>query len=295
MNSVLDEILKEARKAGAGNVHLTVNCPPVMRIGQKIEKMKFPALTATDTLNIILYVMNEAQREEFETRGEAEVAFTAADGGRCRISAYKQGHLAALAVRILKEQIPSLTELGAMEQAGEFCKKRQGFVVVTGGSGCGKTTTIAALIREINESEQRMILTIERPVEYLHENKNSVVIQREIGTDAESAAAALKAAVREDMDVIVVSEVEDAQTLNALLTAVETGHLVFAELPAADIAGAVEELTALYPESERALLKARLSRVPFAVVAQRFAIEEEGSRTTAQFKVLKNKLWDQAL
>lgn len=290
MMSVLDEILKEAKSAGASNVHLTMDCPPVMRIGRSLSVMNFPALTASDTLDILLDVMNETQRELFESRGEAEVAFLGADHGRYRVNAYKQNNSAALSVRILSDRIPELKDLGDEEKLMGICGKSSGLVIVTGAAGSGKTTTIASMVKYINESQQKMILTLEPTIEYQYTAANSLISQRAIGFDAESMSAALKASLHEDTDVIVCGEVSDSETVDAMLMAVETGHLVIAEVGAGNSSGAVDRLCAFFPVNDRALLKARLSKIPLAVIAQNLIFEAGGEKVRAELKIFKNKL-----
>ena len=225
---ILEEILCAARAAGASDVHLTAGSQPRMRVGGELFPMGFARLLPTDTLDILLRILPEGQREQFEEQGEYDFAFSVSRGGRCRVNAYKQKGNVALALRLVEENVPSAESLGLPEEVMALYQLKQGLVLVVGVSGSGKSTTLAALIDQVNTFRNAHIITLENPVEYLHSHKMSMVNQREIGLDSRDYVSALKAVLREDPDVILVSDLDDYETAAAAVSAAETGHLVLA-------------------------------------------------------------------
>lgn len=284
--SVIEEIVRAARNAGASDVHITVGIPPKMRINGSLLTMNFPKMTEKDTVEILLGIMTQVQRERFEERGECDMAYETAELGRCRLHAYKQKGLTALALRLISMQMPSPETLGIPESVMNLYERDKGLILVTGAAGSGKTTTLAAIVDRINSSREAHIITLEEPVEYVHQHKIAMVNQREIGVDARSYAHALRAAMREDADVILVGEMSDAETIDAAITAAETGHLVLSAMDTMSMAATVEHLIDAFPLSKQKQAGARLTKVLEAVVIQNLQPSVNGRMRLAEFKVM---------
>lgn len=199
----IEEILKAAKEAGASDVHLTVGIPPKMRIDGGLVSMAYPKVLPADTLDVLVNIMTQQQREYFEEHGECDLSFSISGYGRFRVNAYKQRGSAALAFRLVGANVPTLEELGAPECLADLCAKKEGMVLVAGPAGSGASTTLAALVDQINESRQVHVITLEEPIEYLHQHKMAMVNQREIGTDSDTYLSALRAALREDRKSVV--------------------------------------------------------------------------------------------
>ena len=226
----IEEILRAAKEAGASDVHLTVGIPPKMRVNGNLITMDYPKMLPADTLEVLVNIMTEVQRERFEERGEYDMSFSIPNCGRYRVNAYKQRGSVALAFRLVGTKVPSPEELGVPESVIDLYQRKRGLVLVTGPTGSGKSTTLAAIIDKINNNRDAHVITLEDPIEYLHQHKISMVNQREIGIDSNNYANALRAALREDPDVILVGEMRDFETISVAITAAETGHLVLGTL-----------------------------------------------------------------
>lgn len=282
---LIREIYREALEAGASDVHLAVGLPPRMRVDGALLTMGGSKITPADIIDILINTLPETQREIFERRGEYTYSFSVSDGGRCRVSAYRQRGNIAMALRLIGSEIPSLETLGIPGTVAGLCQRQQGLVLVGGACGSGRTTTLAALIDEVNESRESVIVTLESPIEFLHSHKKSIVNQREIGVDSESYAEALRATLREDPDVILVGELCDAGTVEAALTAAETGHLVFAGVCATCAVNAVERLIGMFPPHSQESVRARLADVLEASVFQKLIPAVDGSGRMAAYEV----------
>ena len=283
---LIEEILRTAREAGASDVHLSPGTPPRMRVNGVLSTMHASKIMPADTLDILIAVLPESQREKFEERGEYDFSFSVPGGGRCRASAYREKDGIALALRLVDTGIPSPGELGIPESVLGLSQRKQGLVLVAGPSGSGKSTTLAAIINQVNEEREALIITLERPVEFLHQHKRSMVNQREIGQDSESYAGALTAALREDPDVILVGDLCDSETADGTIAAAEAGHLVLAGINATSATNAVERVIAMYPPHRQDGIRAQLADALEAVVFQRLISGGDGGRRTAVFEVL---------
>ena len=281
----LEEILCQARGAGASDVHLTVGAPPGMRINGGLVSMGGAQVLPNDTVDILIRVMSEVQREKLEERGEYDCSFSLPGCGRCRLHAYSSGGSMALAIRLVRETIPTPEKLGLPEEAVGLCLKKRGLVLVAGPSGSGKSTTLAAMVEKINASQAAHIVTLEKPVEYLHPHKLSLVNQREIGTDCQDSAGGVAAALRQDPDVILVGELQDPETTEGAVRAAETGHLVLAGVSAAGAEDVLERLLEAFPSQRQRGMRIRLAEVLEAVIFQRLVPAEEGGRK-ALFEIL---------
>ena len=284
--AMLEEILHTARAAGASDVHLAAGMPPRMRVNGALVTMGYSRILPSDTLDILIHVMPEAQRSSFEEKGECDFSFSLPECGRCRANAYKQRGSVALALHLVDKEIPLPEELGMPESVIRLHEKASGLVLVTGPSGSGRTATLAALVEQINENRDALVITLEHPVEYIYQHKRSMINQREIGLDSRSYVDALDAALREDPDVILVGELRDAETVSAAITAAETGHLVLSALHASNVTNAVESIIDLFPLYRQESLRSRLADVLEAVVAQRLLPAGDESGRAAAFEIL---------
>ena len=287
MAVTIEEILTQALEAGAGDIHVMPDAVPVMRIGRTLMPMAFPALSREDTLTLLVSVMTQPQREKFEVNGQLVMACSIRNLGRIRMSAYKQRGGIALALRLLGKSVPLAEELLLPEAVMQLCEERQGLIFVSGALGSGKTTTLAAMLDRINTTRKEHIITLERPVEFLHPNKQSIISQREIGTDCQSCAEGLYSAMREDADVILAGELTDVETLYAAVAAAKAGQLVLADVLGADALYLWEWLKELC--SGNAMLLARLKGALTAVVLQRLILEDGEKKRRAEFEVLSGK------
>lgn len=291
MAVTIEEILTQALEAGAGDIHVMPDAVPVMRIGRTLMPMAFPALSREDTLTLLVSVMTQPQREKFEVNGQLVMACSIRNLGRIRMSAYKQRGGIALALRLLGKSVPLAEELLLPEAVMQLCEERQGLIFVSGALGSGKTTTLAAMLDRINTTRKEHIITLERPVEFLHPNKQSIISQREIGTDCQSCAEGLYSAMREDADVILAGELTDVETLYAAVAAAKAGQLVLADVLGADVLYLWEWLKELC--SGNAMLLARLKSALTAVVLQRLILEDGEKKRRAEFEVLSGKAFFQ--
>lgn len=291
MAVTIEEILTQALEAGAGDIHVMPDAVPVMRIGRTLMPMAFPALSREDTLTLLVSVMTQPQREKFEVNGQLVMACSIRNLGRIRMSAYKQRGGIALALRLLGKSVPLAEELLLPEAVMQLCEERQGLIFVSGALGSGKTTTLAAMLDRINTTRKEHIITLERPVEFLHPHKQSIISQREIGTDCQSCAEGLYSAMREDADVILAGELTDVETLYAAVAAAKAGQLVLADVLGADALYLWEWLKELC--SGNAMLLARLKGALTAVVLQRLILEDGEKKRRAEFEVLSGKAFFQ--
>ncbi len=282
----IEEILIEASKAGASDVHITVGIPPKMRINGNLLSMNFPKMMPADTLEIVLEIMTETQKAKFEERGEYDMSFSIPQLGRYRVNAYKQRGSVAVALRIVGTEIPSAENLGVPESVVELYRKKRGLVLVTGPTGSGKSTTLAAIIDKINNEREAHIITLEDPIEYLHQHKKSIVNQREIGLDSLNYANALRSALREDPDVILVGEMRDYETISVAITAAETGHLVLSTLHTIGAASTVDRVIDVFPPHQQQQIRVQLSNVLESVVSQQLIPKANQSGRIAAFEVL---------
>ena len=282
----IEEILREASKMGASDVHVTVGIPPTMRINGDLVTMNFPKMMPADTLEIVLEIMSESQKAKFEERGELDMSFSIPQLGRYRVNAYRQRGSVAVALRLVGTEIPTAGQLGIPESVVELYRRKRGLVLVTGPTGSGKSTTLAAIIDQINNNREAHIITLEDPIEYLHQHKKSIVNQREIGLDSLNYANALRSALREDPDVILVGEMRDYETISVAITAAETGHLVLSTLHTIGAASTVDRVIDVFPPHQQQQIRVQLSNVLEAVVSQQLIPKSDQMGRIAAFEVL---------
>lgn len=282
----LNALLKTAIDEKASDVHLSVGCAPRIRVHGSLCTTNFQVMTASDTLEVLLGIVNQDQRECFERDGEIDLSISIPSIGRFRVNAYKQRSSVALAFRLVDMKLPDPEQLMIPEAVLNICNYSKGLVLVTGPSGSGKSTLLAALVHQINQTRDTNIITLEDPIEYLHQHQKSMVNQREIGLDAKSYRKALKAALREDPDVLQISHLEDFEVISATLLAVETGKLVFASMYTQ---GAVDTLMALmeaFPSEQQKQAGNRIANSLCAIVSRQLCDASDGKGRIPAYEVL---------
>lgn len=282
----IEQIMRAAKEAGASDVHITVGIPPKMRVNGKLITMDFPRMLPNDTMNVVTQIMSEVQLARFEERGEYDMSFSIPELGRYRVNAYKQRGSAAVALRLVGTQVPAPEVLGVPESVINLYERKRGLVLVTGPTGSGKSTTLAAIIDKINNCRDAHVITLEDPIEYLHQHKLSMVNQREIGLDSQSYANALRAALREDPDVILVGEMRDFETISVAITAAETGHLVLSTLHTIGAASTVDRVIDVFPPHQQQQIRVQLANVLEAVISQQLIPTCDGKGRVAAFEVM---------
>ena len=283
----LEEILTIAYNAGASDIHITVGLPPIMRLNGHLMKLDYPVLTANDTLELCVNMLKPKQREKFEERGEYDMSVAFPGIGRYRVNVFKQRGCIGIALRTVTTEIPQAEQLGIPQSVIDLYTRKRGLILVTGPTGSGKSTTLASIIDKINKTRDAHIITLEEPIEYSHEHRMAMVNQREIGQDTESFANALRAALREDPDVILVGEMRDYETISTAITAAETGHLVLSTLHTIDAASTVDRIIDAFPPHQQQQIRVQLSAVLVCIISQSLIpnITEDG-RVNAAVKNL---------
>jgi len=277
----LTELLAFAVKNGASDIHLTAGLPPMIRIDGDIKRVKVDALDEAFVREMVTDVMTEEQKAEFEEHLECDFAFEIPNLSRFRVNAYNQKRGVGAAFRTVPTKILTLEDLGAPQVLRTMADNVRGLVVVTGPTGSGKSTTMAGMINYVNETQHSHILTIEDPIEFVHESKNCLINHREVGLHTHGFAKALKSALREDPDIILVGEMRDEETISLALTAAETGHLVFGTLHTSSAAKTIDRIIDVFPAGEQSMVRAMLSESLQGVVAQRLLKKKGGGRCAA--------------
>jgi len=262
------KLLSIAKERDASDLHTTVGVPPVLRINGNLKKLNFPELTFEDVHEMIYSIINDEQKSKYKEFHELDFSFELENVARFRINIFQTRRGEAAAFRLIPEKIKSLEELNLPKELTYFTKKSNGFVIVTGPTGSGKTTTLATLIDIINREKYNHIITIEDPIEFIHPHKNSVVDQREVGTHTDSFSYALRSALREDPDVILVGEMRDLETISMAVTAAETGHLVFSTLHTNSAAETVERIINVFPPYQQSQIRTQVAESLLGIVAQ---------------------------
>jgi len=282
----IEQILERANQLGASDIHLTVGLPPKFRVNGNLITSEFPVMMPADTLDVLISVMNEKQRATFEEKGEYDMSFSVPSLGRYRVNAFKQRGSIAMAFRVVGTDVPSPEVLGVPESVINLYERKRGLILVTGPTGSGKSTTLAAIIDKINSSRDAHIITLEDPIEYLHPHKLSMVNQREIGIDSQTYANALRAALREDPDVILVGEMRDFETISVAITAAETGHLVLSTLHTNSAASTVDRVIDVFPPHQQQQIRIQFANVLEAVISQQLIPTADGMGRVAAFEVM---------
>jgi len=265
----LDQLLRQAVEQDASDVHIKVGSPPFVRLDGRLEKTGFDAVTPPETERVAFAIMPKQRADEFLASGEADFAYSVAGLGRFRVNVMRQRGSVGLVLRRVQQTIPSFEDLGLPLAVRRLAENPRGLVLVTGPTGSGKTTSLACMIDHINETMSRHIVTIEDPIEVLHPDKNSIVNQREIGTDTADFASALKRVLRQDPDVILVGEMRDTETVKTALSAAETGHLVFSTLHTISATETINRVIDFFPPHEQRQVRMSLAGSLRGIVSQR--------------------------
>jgi twitching motility protein PilT len=280
-------VLNRMVELNASDVHLSPGFAPAVRVRGAIEALDgYDVLTPQDTREVVYSLLNDARRKRFENEQQLDFAYAIPGVARFRVNAFFQRGAISAAFRLIPENIVSLEELGLPSVMAEFTRKPRGFVLVTGPTGSGKSTSLASMVNMINEERSEHILTIKDPIEFLHRHKNCIVNQREIGADAPDFSIALKAALREDPDVILVGEMRDLETISTALTAAETGHLVFATLHTQSTAQTVDRIIDVFPAEQQHQVRMQLSIALQGIVTQQLVPTADGSSRICVCEVL---------
>ncbi|MDP8943514.1 MAG: type IV pilus twitching motility protein PilT [Actinomycetota bacterium] len=280
------DILIEVMERKASDLHLTAGSPPMIRQRGALLALDLPKLTPQDTREIVYSILTNDQRQRLETDLQVDLSYSIPGRARFRVNAYFQRAAIGAALRLIPSEMPQLETLGLPPVLAEFTRKPRGFVLVTGPTGSGKSTTLAAMIDKINRDRHEHIMTVEDPIEFLHPHRNCIVNQRELGSDAQSFALALKAALRQDPDVILVGEMRDLETISTALTAAETGHLVFATLHTQDTAQTVDRMVDVFPPEQQHQVRVQLSVSLQGIVTQQLLPTADGQGRAVATEVL---------
>ncbi len=286
MNLVQD-ILRVASEKGASDIHFTVGLPPIIRVnGQLMALPNYQKLMPANTKMLAEEIMDERTKDLFYERGEIDFSYAIAGLGRFRVNAYKQRGTSGLAIRMIPINVPTLDELKLPEVLKTLAMKKRGLILVTGPTGSGKSTTLAAMIDYMNKHRNAHILTLEDPIEYLHRHGKSMINQREIGHDSITYANALRAALRQDPDVILIGEMRDLETISIAVTAAETGHLVLSTLHTVGAVQTIERIMDVFPPDQQQQIKIQLSSVLEGVISQQLLQRTDKNGRIAAIEIM---------
>jgi twitching motility protein PilT len=281
------DLLLDVIARNASDLHITAGAPPMVRVRGRLAPLEgYPRLSTTDTREIVYSILTNDQRQKFENEWQLDFAYSVPGHARFRVNAYMQRAAIGAAFRLIPATIMSIEDLQLPAATHEFIKKPRGFVLVTGPTGSGKSTSLAAMIDAINQSREEHIMTVEDPIEFLHSHKKCIVNQREIGSDAQNFAAALKGALRQDPDVILVGEMRDLETISTALTAAETGHLVFATLHTQSAPQTIDRIIDVFPAHQQDQVRVQLSVALEGVMTQQLIPTADGSSRVVASEVL---------
>ncbi len=284
----IKKLLKSVMAFKSSDLHLVVGSEPQIRIDKELRALNLPVLGAKDIEEMAYSLLEDKQKKRFEEENELDFSFELKGIGRFRANYYRTIHGIACAFRMIPIDIPTLDEYGNPPVFKELVKKEKGLILVTGPTGSGKSTTLASMLHEINITERRHIITIEDPVEFVHKNEKSLFSQRDVGTNTESFATALKYSLRQDPDVILIGEMRDAETIGAALTAAETGHLVFGTLHTNSAPGTINRIIDVFEGVEQAQIRAQLASSLVAVISQTLIPRIGGGKVATQEILITN-------
>jgi len=283
----IDDLLEQMVARGASDLHVTVGCEPVIRLNGRLSRLEeFPRLSPHDTQRLLYRILSTEQQKHLEINRQIDVSHSIPGLARFRVNVYFQRESLGAAFRMIPAELKTLEDLGLPAQLHELATKPRGLVLVTGPTGSGKSTTLAAVIDEINRTRDDHIMTIEDPIEFLHRHKRCIVNQREIGPDATSFAEALRGALRQDPDVILLGEMRDLETIGTALTAAETGHLVFATLHTQDAPSTVDRLIDVFPGAQQEQIRVQIASTIQGIVTQTLLPVVDGNSRVAAVEIL---------
>jgi twitching motility protein PilT len=283
----IDTLLEQMVAHNASDLHVTVGSKPVLRLRGDLHRLEnLPTLSAEDTRHLLYRIISTEQQKQLELNRQLDLSYSIPGVARFRVNIYSQRESLAGAFRLIPTELKTLEELGMPKSLYDLCRKPRGLVLVTGPTGSGKSTTLAALIDEINRTRADHIITIEDPIEFLHKHKRCVVNQRELGPDATSFADALRGALRQDPDVILLGEMRDLETIATALTAAETGHLVFATLHTQDASSTVDRLIDVFPAGQQGQIRTQIAGTLQGVVTQTLLPTADGAGRVPAVEIL---------
>ena len=277
----ITQLLSFAVKNNASDLHLSAGVPPIIRVDGDVKRVNMPALTHKEVHSMVYDIMNDKQRKDYEDFLETDFSFEIPNLARFRVNAFNQNRGAAAVFRNIPTEILSLDDLGAPKIFKDISMQPRGIVLVTGPTGSGKSTTLAAMVNYINNTKPDHIITIEDPIEFVHESAKSLINQREVHKDTLGFTEALRSALREDPDVVLVGEMRDLETIRLALTAAETGHLVFGTLHTSSAAKTIDRIVDVFPAAEKDMVRAMLSESLRAVISQTLLKKNGGGRVAA--------------
>lgn len=283
----MDDLLRSAYELRASDVHISVGACPAFRVDGHLRAMAGQKLTPSDTEIMAREILSPEQFAYLQEVGEIDLSYSIPSLSRFRVNVYRQRGCYGIAIRIIPTHVPSLEELSLPAIFTDFARQPQGLLLVTGPTGSGKSTTLASLIDYINRTQERHIVTLEDPIEYLHRHGKSIINQREVGQDTKSFANGLRAALRQDPDVILIGEMRDLETIQTAVTAAETGHLVLATLHTASAPQTIERIIDVFPTHQQGQIRLQLASVLVGIAAQRLLPKLDGGRVAA-FEILVN-------
>jgi len=281
----LKDLLNKTIDSGASDLHLTVGLAPTVRVNGKLIKIGVDKLTPLELKEFSKEILGD-KYSEYNEIGEIDTSYSVSGIGRFRVNIFKQRNSDAIAIRVITLKIPSLDDLKHPKVIKDIVKKQRGLVLVTGPTGSGKSTTLAAIINEINNTKENHIITLEDPIEYLHKHNKSIINQREIGKDSKSYKNALKAILREDPDVILVGEMRDLETISIAITAAETGHLVFSTLHTVGVAKTIDRIIDVFPPHQQQQIRIQLAAVLQGVISQQLVPTQNNDGRVAALELM---------
>ncbi|MBX3096862.1 MAG: type IV pilus twitching motility protein PilT [Fimbriimonadaceae bacterium] len=282
----LHALLHQVVELDASDLHLKANNPPILRIRGDLKRMDMPAMSAEESQELFYSILNDERREKLENFKECDLSYAVPNLARFRVNLYwQQGHIGGV-FRLIPYRIKTIDEIGIPPVVKDLCMLPRGLILVTGPTGSGKSTSLAALINHINENTRRHIITIEDPIEYVHEDKKAIINQREVGTDTSSFAEALRHIMRQNPDVILVGEMRDLETIQLAITAAETGHLVFSTLHTVDAAQTIDRVVDVFDPEQQEQIRTQLGVTLQAVISQALLPRIDEAGRVAAFEIM---------
>lgn len=279
-------LLQKAYQSRASDIHITVKVPPVIRVDGSLRRLDLPALENEEILKLLQGILTERQMGQLEENGEVDLSFSVPGMGRYRMNAFKQRGSYGAALRVVNVRIPTMEELGLPSVTKELARKPRGLILVTGPTGSGKSTTLASMVQLINQERDCHIVTLEDPIEYLHKHEKAIINQREVGDDTRNFGNGLRAALRQDPDVILVGEMRDLETISIAITAAETGHLVLSTLHTQGAAKTIDRVIDVFPPYQQQQIRVQLAGVLEGIISQQLLPRTDKEGRIASFEIL---------